>query len=259
MIIGYYLLFLIVEHAFIVSGRNLTQWESQANPGVPVTTSLLVSPFCVLLVGLGHRNYLGNSHRVQLPHGLVRKSQLKVAEDTLVPLIQTRQRTHLPRQRVPRETPSPPRPTLGIMHPPPRIEQLIETYIFEGAVGQIAIPLVLDLGDLPSVLVIGNSDLARDCLLLVDALHDIAGFQIHLDGVAARGDLMVEALDLAEGCLKTVPLRFVLGTASSDGDGIFEQSIVVPHLKLLQRRSTGEELWCGLACSCSLIETDAYI
>ena len=51
---------------------------------------------------------------------------------------------------------------------------------------------------------------------------------------------MVEALDLAEGCLETVPLRFVFCTAGSDSDGILEQSIVIPHLKLLEGRSTGE-------------------
>ena len=210
------------EIALMLSGRNLTHRNSQASPRSSVTSRLLVAPLCVFLVGLGHRHYLGNSHRIQLPHSLIEKSQLDVAIDKSCPSKPARQRTHLPRQRVPREAPSPPRPALGIMHPPPRIEQLIDTYIFERAIGQFAIPLVLDFGDLTSVLVIKDIDLARDSLLLVDALHDITSLQVHLNRVAGRSDLMVEALDLAEGCLKTIPLWFVLSTASSDSDRIFE-------------------------------------
>lgn len=93
------------------------------------------------------------------------------------------------------------------MHPPPRRQQLSNrTYIREGTIWQLPIPLVLDLGDLASGFVVEDVDLAADGLLFVDALHDVAGLQVHTDWVAAVGDFVVETFNLGEGGLKSVLL-----------------------------------------------------
>lgn len=60
-----------------------------------------------------------------------------------------RQTTHLPPPRVPGKAPTPPQPPFSVMHPPPRTEQLAKTYIDKTAIGQLAVPLILDLRDLP--------------------------------------------------------------------------------------------------------------
>ena len=53
---------------------------------------------------------------------------------------------------------------------------------------------------------------------------------------------MVLSLDLAERTLQSIPLRLVLLTSLSDGDGVFEGGIVAPEGKLLQGRAAGEEI-----------------
>ncbi len=119
------------------------------------------------------------------------------------------------------------------MQPPPRVHELVDTHILEGAIRELAIPFVLDLCDLARRLVIEDVDLAVDGLLFPDALYDVAGTQVHGDGVAAGRDFVVETLDFGEGGLEAIPLRFVLLAAYSFGDGVFEDAFVVPELKLL--------------------------
>jgi len=46
-------------------------------------------------------------------------------------------------------------------------------------------------------------------LFLADDLGHVAGFEVHLDGVAGAGDFVVEALDLFEGGLEAVLWREV--------------------------------------------------
>ena len=82
---------------------------------------------------------------------------------------------HLPPPHFPGEAPSPPEPSLSVMQPPPWTEKFAETYILECAVGEIPIPFVLDLGDLPCRLIIVYHDLAVDGLFLVDTLDNVAG------------------------------------------------------------------------------------
>ena len=65
------------------------------------------------------------------------------------------------------------------MQPPPRIDKLINTHICDGAIRELAIPLVLNLCDLARHLVIEDVDLAVDGLLFANALHDVAGAQVH--------------------------------------------------------------------------------
>ena len=121
--------------------------------------------------------------------------------------------THLPPPRVPGEAPRPPRPALVIVHPPPETEQLAETYIRERAVGQIAVPLVLHLGDFARRLVVEDVDLAGDGLLFADALDDVAGLEIQADGVASIGDFVTQPLDFFEGRLQAVLLLLLAGKA----------------------------------------------
>ena len=56
---------------------------------------------------------------------------------------------------------------------------------------------------------------------------------------------MVETLDLGEGGLETVPLRFVLCTADGFGDGVFEGAVVSPELEFFKRGAACEELRMG--------------
>ena len=81
------------------------------------------------------------------------------------------------------------------MQPPPGVCELIDTHILEGAVRELAVPLVLDLCNLARCLVVEDVDLAVDGLLFPDALYDVAGTQVHGDWVAAGSDFVVEALD----------------------------------------------------------------
>ena len=112
------------------------------------------------------------------------------------------------------------------MKPPPGARQLIETHILEGAIRQLAIPLVLDLCDLARL--VEDVDLAVDGLLFADALDDVAGPQVHGDRVAAGRDFVVEALDFRKRGLQAVPLRFVSLAACGDGDGVFEYGVIGP-------------------------------
>ena len=82
------------------------------------------------------------------------------------------------------------------MEPPPGIDELIETHILQGAIRELAIPLILNLCDLPRRLVVENVDLAVDRLLFLNTLHDVAGPQVQSDWVASRRHFMMEALDL---------------------------------------------------------------
>ena len=81
------------------------------------------------------------------------------------------------------------------MQPPPRIHNLINTHILYGAIRQLAIPFILHLCDLARCLVIEDVDLAVDGLLFADALHHIAGTQVHANWVAAGSDFVMEAFD----------------------------------------------------------------
>ena len=81
------------------------------------------------------------------------------------------------------------------MQPPPGIHNLINTHILYGAIRQLAIPFVLHLCDLARCLVIEDVDLAVDGLLFADALHHIAGTQVHANWVAAGSDFVMEAFD----------------------------------------------------------------
>lgn len=83
--------------------------------------------------------------------------------------------TNLPHPSIPSEGPTPEQPPFVIMQPPPGVCKLIDTYIHEGAIRELAIPLVLDLCDLACILVVKDVDLAVNGLLFADALYDVAG------------------------------------------------------------------------------------
>ena len=59
------------------------------------------------------------------------------------------------------------------MDPPPGAYKLTYTYVRERTIRQLAIPFVLDLCDLASVLVVENVDFARYGRLLAEALQNI--------------------------------------------------------------------------------------
>ena len=90
------------------------------------------------------------------------------------------------------------------MYPPPQTEKLLNTHILETAIRQLSVPLILNLCNLPGCLVIEDVDFAVDGLFLADSFCNVAGLEVHLDGVAGTGNFVVEALDFFEGGLETV-------------------------------------------------------
>ena len=189
----------------------------------------LVAQFRVLFIRLWHSNHLRHGHGINLAESLRRGN---VSGCILRPLTKPHRMaggsTNLPHPSIPSERPTPEQPPLVIMQPPPRVRKLIDTHILEGAIRELAVPLVLDLCDLTRRLVVEDIDLAVDGLLLADALDDVAGTQVHGDWVAAGCDFVVEALDFREGGLEAIPLRFVLLAAYGFGDGVFEDALIVP-------------------------------
>lgn len=107
--------------------------------------------------------------------------------------------THLPPPHIPGKRPCPPCPPFYIMDPPPGTEQLLNTYILDGAIWKFAIPLILNLGDLSGVLVVEDIDSAGDGLLLIDALGNVPSLQIHANRIASTDDFVMKTLDLGEG------------------------------------------------------------
>lgn len=77
------------------------------------------------------------------------------------------------------------------MDPPPGIEQLLNTYVLERTVWQLATPLVLNLRDLAGVLVVEDVNPTLDRLLLFDALRHVAGLQVHTDWITSTDDFVV--------------------------------------------------------------------
>ena len=129
----------------------------------------LVAPLRVLLVILGHTDKSGHSDRVQLAENLYSKllawvfRRIVHHEVRVINAAGGQKQTtptHLPPPRVPREAPRPPRPPFCVVHPPPRTEKLINTYVGESAVWKISIPLVLNLGDLAGRLIEIDLDFA---------------------------------------------------------------------------------------------------
>ena len=90
------------------------------------------------------------------------------------------------------------------MYPPPGTKQLLDTHILERAVRELTVPLVLYLCDLASRLVVEDQDLAIDDLLLAETLDNVAGLEVHTDGVAAISDFVMETLNLGEGRLQSI-------------------------------------------------------
>jgi len=88
-------------------------------------------------------------------------------------------------------------------------------------------------------------DLAGDGGFFADALDLVHGGHVQFDGIAGGGDAVRLALDFGEGSLETVPLRLELLPALCDGDGIAEDSIVLPELQLGERRPTSKEVQHG--------------
>lgn len=90
------------------------------------------------------------------------------------------------------------RPEERVQH----IEAVVFAYICDAGVGEIAVPLVLDLGDLAAF--VEDVDFAGDGGLFADALDFVEGGHVQLDGVAGGGDAVGFALDFGEGGLQAV-------------------------------------------------------
>lgn len=87
------------------------------------------------------------------------------------------------------------------MDRPPRIEQLLSTYVLERTIRQLATPLVLNLRNLARILVIEDVDAALDHLFFRNAFGDVASLEVHTDWVTGTDDFMVESLNFGKGSL----------------------------------------------------------
>lgn len=80
------------------------------------------------------------------------------------------------------------------MKPPKRTAQLRETHLRNGTLGQLSVPLVLDLCDLA----IGagvDVDNTLDDLLFADTLDYVASLKVHGNWISRAFHLVVETLD----------------------------------------------------------------
>lgn len=136
--------------------------------------------------------------------------------------------TNLPHPGIPSEGPTPEQPSFVIMHPPPGIDKLIDTHILDRAIRELAVPLVLNLCDLARHLVVEDVDLAVDGLFFANALHDVAGAQVHRNWITAGSYFMVETLDFRESGLEAIPLGFILLAAFGFGDRVFKDTLIIP-------------------------------
>lgn len=117
------------------------------------------------------------------------------------------QAPHPQQSRIRAHHPAPKRPPERVCRPPPRADEIpVLTHIRDRRVGHLAIPLVLDLGDLVAGSV--DQDLGVDGRLLAQTLDFVEGRHVQLDRVAGGDDFVVLALDGGEGCLEAV-LRLV--------------------------------------------------
>lgn len=97
---------------------------------------------------------------------------------------------------------------------------------------KIAIPTVLDLGNLLSGSISVDLDDTLDDFLGSDTLDLVARLRLHSDGVSGRSDGVVLLLDLGEGGFESPPLRLVLFTALSFGYGVGKCGVVLGVLAL---------------------------
>ena len=167
---------------------------------------LLVAHLGIFLVVFGNADDLWHSNGVEIAEGLEPKRLAIVHQPihwrvSLCGVTVAGKQvalTHLPPPRIPGKTPHPPRPTLSIMQPPPRTKELPQTYILEGAVWKLSVPLVLQLCDLPGRLIVVDQDFASNSLLLTNAFHNVTGLQVHSNWITPIGHFMRQTLDLGE-------------------------------------------------------------
>jgi hypothetical protein len=107
-----------------------------------------------------------------------------------------RLRTHHPR---------PKRPAERVSRPPARPHEVpIDTHIRDRGIGHLAVPLVLNFGDLVTLRV--DQNLGVDRRLLAETLDFVQGLHVQFNRIAVREDFVVLALDGGEGCLEAVLL-----------------------------------------------------
>jgi len=89
---------------------------------------------------------------------------------------------HQPRSSPPNKTPQVEYPSPRIIRPPQRVQKLDMTYVCDGTLGELAVPLVLDLCDLAAL--VEDVHDRRDGLFHANALDLVAGLHVQADGVA---------------------------------------------------------------------------
>jgi hypothetical protein len=111
----------------------------------------LVASCCVLFLVLGNTDDLGYGDRVEVAEGLEQTQSVKFAKIAWTMELDETSASHQPRSSPPNETPQIKHPSPRIIRPPKRVQQPDITYICDGTLGELAVPLVLDLCDLAAL------------------------------------------------------------------------------------------------------------
>jgi hypothetical protein len=167
----------------------------------PRLNSLLVSLLGILLCVLGHMNHLRNRNSIQVTESLEHQQSAKKLSSS--------------------------------PHP--------QTYIRNGAIRQLSIPLILYLLNL-ALRIQMDSNHTLNSLLFSNPLDNISRLEVHQNRVSGILDAVVQALNLAKRSLQPVPLRGVLVAALGDGDVVGEGRVVAPERELRQRRPPREQV-----------------
>ena len=77
---------------------------------------------------------------------------------------------------------------------------------------------------------------AANHLFLTYAFDDIARLEIHQHRIPRVRNFVVQALDLREGLLQTVPLRCIAITPGRNGEWVGEGCVVAPEGEFGKRR-----------------------
>ena len=78
-----------------------------------------------------------------------------------------------------------------------------------------------------------NQYLAADSLFFLDALDNIAGFQVQGDWISTIGDFVVETFDLGEGGLEAVLIRQRIQQAAFLGRNRLAYLPIEPHIAIV--------------------------
>ena len=120
-------------------------------------------------------------------------------------------------------------------------------HLADGALRQLAVPLVFNLFDLSLGIDVDRHNRIDDFLRL-DALDDIFVGELQLDGIASRNHLVRLDGDGIEQRWKAIPLGRVLGVSCGYRKWILKGCVLGPEAEVLECWVSCEELRQRSAC-----------